>query len=140
MTGCTSVGAGFEGMAYSERDDQLLESHSGVVWAQVSTGTISGTLKGSSGVALPGAQVVVLNEQTGISGTVESDAPGRYMAPPLSLGNYWVTATREGFQTIVRTGIAVTVGQEAIVDLSLPVGSNYFNPACRPPAILSDRG
>jgi hypothetical protein len=38
------------------------------------------------------------------------------------LGNYRVTATHEGFQTEVRDGIELTVGQEAIVDLSLPLG------------------
>jgi carboxypeptidase family protein/TonB-dependent receptor-like protein len=95
----------------------------GITKAQVTTGTISGTVKDSSGAVLPGAKVVVLNEETGISRTVAADAAGRYSAMSLSLGNYRVTGTLEGFQTEVRIGILLTVGREAVVDLSLAVGA-----------------
>lgn len=96
---------------------------SGIAQAQVSTGTISGTVKDSSGAALPGANVVILNQDTGISRTLQTDQGGQYSAPSLNPGNYRVTGTRDGFQTEVRTGVVLTVGQEAIVDLSLPVGT-----------------
>jgi hypothetical protein len=95
----------------------------GIVRAQVSTGTISGTVKDSSGAVLPGAKVVVLNEGTGISRTIETDANGHYSALSLSLGSYRVTGAREGFGTVVRTGIVLTVAQEEVVDLTLSVGS-----------------
>ena len=95
----------------------------GITLAQVTTGTISGTVKDSTGAVLPGAKVVVLNEETGISRTAESDASGHYSVLSLSLGNYRVTATHEGFQTEVRTGIVLTVGREAVVDLALAVGA-----------------
>jgi carboxypeptidase family protein/TonB-dependent receptor-like protein len=95
----------------------------GIIMAQVTTGTISGTVRDSTGAVLPGAKVVVLNEETGISRTVETDTAGRYSAPGLSLGNYRVTGTLEGFQTQVRSGIVLTVGREAIVDLALTVGA-----------------
>ena len=89
----------------------------GITWAQVTTGTISGTVKDSTGAVLPGAKVVLLNEETGIARTVQTDAAGRYSAPSLSLGSYRVTGTLEGFQTGVRSGIVLTVGREAVVDL-----------------------
>src|SRR6202162_1339810 len=95
----------------------------GIVWAQVTTGTISGTVKDSTGAVLPGTKVVLLNEETGLSRTVETDAAGRYSAPSLGLGNYRVTGTLEGFQTGVRSGIVLTVGREAVVDLTLTVGA-----------------
>src|SRR5579864_5033218 len=95
----------------------------GIILAQVTTGTISGAVKDSTGAVLPGATVVILNEETGISRTVQTDASGRYSAPGLSLGNYRVTATHEGFQTEVRSGFVLTVGREAVVDLSLTVGA-----------------
>jgi carboxypeptidase family protein len=98
-------------------------SFGGIVSAQVTTGTISGTVKDSTGAVLPGAKVVLLNEETGISRTVETDMAGHYSAPSLSLGNYRVTATLEGFQTEVRRGIVLTVGREAVVDLALSVGA-----------------
>jgi carboxypeptidase family protein/TonB-dependent receptor-like protein len=95
----------------------------GITLAQVTTGTISGTVKDSTGAVLPGATVVLLNEDTGISRTVQADTAGRYAASSLSLGNYRVTATLEGFQTEVRTGIVLTVAREAVVDLALSVGA-----------------
>jgi len=95
----------------------------GITWAQVNTGTISGTVKDTTGQLLPGAKAVVLNQGTGISRTVETDASGRYKALSLSLGNYQVTVSHEGFRTEVRSGIELTVGQEAVVDSVLAVGA-----------------
>jgi hypothetical protein len=96
---------------------------SGITWAQVNTGTISGTVKDSSGAVLPGSKIVILNEDTGISRTLEADANGLYTAPALELGHYRVTVTRDGFQTEIRTGIVLTVAREEVVNLSLTVGS-----------------
>src|SRR6266478_1003506 len=94
-----------------------------VAVAQVTTGTISGTVKDTSGAVITGAQVVLLNDDTGISRTVQSDSAGRYSASSLSLGKYRVTATQQGFQTQVRSGIELTVGREAVVDLVMAVGA-----------------
>jgi len=91
--------------------------------AQVTTGTISGTVIDSSGAVVPGANIAILNEDTGISRSVQADAAGRYSAPSLGLGNYRVTASKEGFQSETRTGIVLTVGREAVVDFRLSVGA-----------------
>jgi hypothetical protein len=95
----------------------------GIARAQVSTGTISGTVKDSSGAILPGAHVVVLNQDTGITRTLDADENGHYSALSLSPGNYRVTVTKDGFQTEVRTGIVLSVGREEVVDTALTVGS-----------------
>ena len=52
-------------------------------WAQVTTGTISGTVRDSTGAVLPGAELVILNEDIGVSRTVVSDERGYYSAPLL---------------------------------------------------------
>ncbi len=91
--------------------------------AQVTTGMISGSVSDSSGAVLPGAKVVVLNEETGISRSATTDAAGRYSAPSLGLGRYRVTVSQEGFQTEVRTGIEITVGRNAVVDVAMTVGA-----------------
>src|SRR5262245_26870257 len=87
------------------------------------TGTISGTVADSSGAVLPGAKITMLNEETGITRTAETDAVGRYAAPSLAVGNYKVTVQQEGFQTEVRSGISLTVGRQAVVDFQLKVGA-----------------
>ncbi|MBI4443627.1 MAG: TonB-dependent receptor [Acidobacteria bacterium] len=91
--------------------------------AQVTTGTVSGTVTDSTGAVLPNTTVVMLNEDTGVSRTVTTDAAGRYNAASLSLGNYKLTTTLEGFQTEVRTGIVLTLGRQAVVDFQLQVGA-----------------
>lgn len=95
----------------------------GSTLAQLSTGTILGTVSDSTGAVVPSATVVVRNTETGISRTLMTDAGGRYVAPQLTLGNYEVTAEAPGFQTVVRRGIEVTVGRQATVDFSMSVGA-----------------
>jgi hypothetical protein len=93
-----------------------------LVSAQVTTGTISGIVQDPSGAAIAGADVAIRNLDTGISRTITSDAGGRYTAPDLPLGNYEVQGQHSGFQTEVRSGINLTVGREAVVNLTLRVG------------------
>jgi hypothetical protein len=94
-----------------------------IAFGQAVTATVSGTVKDSTGLVLPGVQVVLLNEDTGATRTVQSDTAGRYVAASLTLGNYKVTSTLQGFQTTVRSGIVLTVGREAVVDLEMTVGA-----------------
>src|ERR1700731_2734244 len=93
-----------------------------LVSAQVTTGTISGIVQDQSGAAIAGVEVTVKNVDTGIARTLTSDPGGRYTAPDLPLGNYEVQAQHSGFQTEVRSGITLTVGREAVVNIALKVG------------------
>jgi hypothetical protein len=89
--------------------------------AQVS-GVISGTIVDSSGGALAGVQVAAQNLETGAIRDAVSDVTGHYSVLSLPIGRYEVTAQKDGFQTEVRTGITLAVGQEAAVDLVLQLG------------------
>src|SRR2546429_1398194 len=91
--------------------------------AQVTTGTISGTITDSTGAVVPGVTVNLKSVEKGISRTLGTDEGGRYRAPELALGSYEVTAEAAGFQTVVRSGITLTVGREAVVDFTLQVGT-----------------
>jgi hypothetical protein len=90
--------------------------------AQVVGAAIDGTVSDTSGAGLPDVSVVISNLETGTERKLVTDAAGRYSAPSISVGKYRVTATKEGFQTQVKTGIDLVVGQRSTVDLSLPVG------------------
>jgi Carboxypeptidase regulatory-like domain/TonB dependent receptor/TonB-dependent Receptor Plug Domain len=91
--------------------------------AQVNSATISGTVRDASGAVLPGVSVAIQNQDTGISRTVITNETGRYTAPALGLGSYQVTAQLQGFQSQVHSGLALTVGREAVVDFTLSVGT-----------------
>ncbi|MGH9785495.1 MAG: TonB-dependent receptor domain-containing protein, partial [Terriglobia bacterium] len=64
----------------------------------------------------------IRNVATGVSRRIESNALGRYSAAALPAGNYEVSVSLAGFQTLVRSGIELTVGRNAVVDLALQVG------------------
>ena len=87
-----------------------------------STGTISGTVTDQTGGVVPGVDVTITNLDTGVTRSVPTDGEGRYQAPSLALGTYEVRAEQAGFNAFVRTGIELTVGRHAVVNLSLSVG------------------
>ena len=90
--------------------------------AQVTTATISGTVTDASGASVAGASLQVKNTGTGITQDTTTDGQGRFNVPSLNVGDYEVTATKTGFQKVVRGGITLTVGGNAVVDFTLPVG------------------
>lgn len=100
----------------------LLVFYAGHLSAQVTTASISGAVSDDSGAVLPGVSVTVKNLDTGLVRALITDDEGRYRALELALGNYEVQAELAGFQTLVRGGIKLTLGREAILDMTLKVG------------------
>jgi carboxypeptidase family protein/TonB-dependent receptor-like protein len=90
--------------------------------AQSIGGTISGTVTDGSGGVLPGVTVVVTNTDTALARTVVTDGGGRYVVPDLQPGPYTVKGALEGFASVVRSGIGLTVGRDAVVDVELNIG------------------
>src|SRR5256885_13762270 len=89
-----------------------------IAFAQLDTGTISGTVSDQTGAAVPGASVAIKNVDTGIVRRLVTNEAGRYEAVALPIGTYEVTASLAGFQTFVRGGIGLTVGRKAGVELA----------------------
>ncbi|MDE3054111.1 MAG: carboxypeptidase regulatory-like domain-containing protein, partial [Gemmatimonadota bacterium] len=63
--------------------------------AQVTTGSISGTVTGPQG-SVESAQVTVRSASTGFSRTVTTQTDGRYLVPGLETGAYQVSVRRIG--------------------------------------------
>lgn len=90
--------------------------------AQVSTGSIGGTISDPSGGAIPEASVTARNEQTGATfQTLSSDA-GLYVLPSVPTGMYEVTVEKIGFKKLTRGGLEIRVATRVPLDLSLEVG------------------
>ncbi|HEV3331919.1 MAG TPA: carboxypeptidase regulatory-like domain-containing protein [Bryobacteraceae bacterium] len=94
----------------------------GSLFGQAATASISGTVTDSSAAAVPGASVEIRNTGTGAVRAVVTDSQGRYNVPDLGIGTYEVRGSKPGFQTIVRSGITLTVGSAPVMDLQLAVG------------------
>lgn len=90
--------------------------------AQVAGGTITGSVRDSSGRAIAGAQVAVKNSETAIVRSVDADNVGIYTAPNLVPGTYEISASENGFETVVRTSVRVNVGAEDVIDFKLNPG------------------
>jgi hypothetical protein len=92
-------------------------------WAQVSTAAISGTVQDSSGAAIAGATVTIADLETGAVRTVATDETGHYEVLSLPVGRRQVKVEKEGFTAAVQTGIDLVVGQQAVVNVTLSVGT-----------------
>ena len=92
--------------------------------AQVPTGTILGAVKDPSGGAIAGASIKVTNSATDLSRSFTTEADGSYRFPGLPAGTYDLEVVRSGFKNAVQKGLVLTVGQEAVLDITLQVGSN----------------
>ncbi len=86
-----------------------------------SSGNIKGTVTDANAANVPKATIVVVATQTGLRRTVETTVSGQYVVPGLSPATYDVSAEVRGFQTEVRKGVVVGIGQTALVDFQLKV-------------------
>lgn len=92
-------------------------------FAQMTTGTILGRVADPSGASIPEAKVTITNTGTGISASFVTGNDGSYVIPYLIPGTYSISAQKQGFKTVTKTGIVLEVNQKARIDLTLQVGS-----------------
>ena len=69
-----------------------------VAWAQTSQARITGRVIDPDGAAIPAADVVAINEETGVSTRSQTNEAGIYVLPFLQPGRYTITATMAGFK------------------------------------------
>jgi hypothetical protein len=92
------------------------------VRAQVETGSISGTVRDTSGAAVAGATVTAHNVATSAERSVTTGDNGQYTIPGLPPGIYELTVTSTGFAKFTSRA-EVTVGSSVTVDPQLSVGN-----------------
>lgn len=86
--------------------------------AQVSMGSVQGTVKDPSGAVVPGATITLTENATGLTRTATSNASGFYNASGLPPGTYTIKTTAKGFNTGTET-VQVTVGSQNTADVTL---------------------
>lgn len=91
--------------------------------SQANTGVIEGVVLDESGAPVPGVTVTMRNTGTNFERVASTDADGRFRGLILPLGPYRVMAALQGFSTVVREGIDLTVGQTVNLRLNLKVSS-----------------
>lgn len=85
--------------------------------------TLAGVVQDASGGVLPGAQVSARNVATGVTRQTTTEADGRFTLAGLPAGDYEIRSELSGFRPLVRTGLRLTVGENASLTLTLQVGA-----------------
>ncbi|PYV21067.1 MAG: hypothetical protein DMG27_21620 [Acidobacteria bacterium] len=100
----------------------LLLAFSPSLLMAVVTGSISGTVRDSSGAVIPDVSVEARNTNTGVAQTIQSDSVGFYNFPALAVGQYDVSFQKSGFVTYRQIGLVIDVDTALRVDAVLQVG------------------
>ncbi|MDA2913608.1 TonB-dependent receptor, partial [Acidobacteriia bacterium AH_259_A11_L15] len=79
--------------------------------AQFTPATVSGTVTDPTGAVIPGAQVRLMNEATGVVREQETTGGGFFRFERMQPGTYTVRITVAGFRTYQQTGLAVSTGK-----------------------------
>ena len=90
-------------------------------FAQKFTGDIAGDLTDATGAMLPRATMTAQNLGTGEVRKAITSGSGSYRIPDLTVGKYKVTATAEGFKTLVRE-VDVAANAVTHTDFKMQIG------------------
>ena len=92
--------------------------------AQITTGSIAGTVKDAQGGVIPGATVVLISEVRGTRSTpAVTNATGDFVFPNVTVDTYTIEVTMPSFRTLKRTGVPVSAGSRVTVGtLMMEVG------------------
>jgi outer membrane receptor protein involved in Fe transport len=90
--------------------------------ALAQTAQITGRITDASQAVLVGANVSVINTETGVRRMVETNSEGFFTAPLLRNGNYRIEVQQAGFKNAVRTDVRLDEGQVLRTDFALELG------------------
>ena len=79
--------------------------------AQVTTGSITGTVKDAQGGVVPGATVTLKSETKGTTLTpVVTDSSGNFALPVTPVDTYTIEISMDSFKTVQQSNVAVSPG------------------------------
>jgi hypothetical protein len=92
--------------------------------AQVTSGTISGTVKDPTGAVISGATVTISNPSNGLTRTVTTSDGGEFSAPGLYPGTYTIKVESPGFKQLESSGFVLSAAAKLDAgELVLAVGA-----------------
>ena len=95
----------------------------GAALAQNLTGRISGVVSDVSKAVIPGANVTVTNQDTGVTWKATTDSNGSYVIVNLPVGTYSVEVEAQGFRKAEKTGYDLVADGRITADFPMQVGS-----------------
>jgi len=89
--------------------------------AQTTSGLITGTITDSTGAVIPGAQILLSSQATGVQRSSVTDANGYYSVPELQPGVYDVSVSKEGFANQKLANVHLEVNQSEALNFKMSV-------------------
>ncbi len=93
------------------------------VEAQQTLGSIAGTVTDTSGNAVAGAQISLLDQQTGLKRTVVSNDHGGYSFYNLAIDRYTIKVKQMGYESSVVQDVAVQANRTVTLNPKLSIGN-----------------
>jgi hypothetical protein len=90
--------------------------------AQVTTATLYGVVRDATAASVPGALITVVNQGTGQSREIVTDATGEFAVTALPAGRYTLKIELQGFKTYTNDGLDLAAGQTVRQTFTIEVG------------------
>ena len=91
--------------------------------AQTSKGFFVGSITDEAGAVIVGAQVKIVNTNTGVTRETTSTADGSFRIDAVDPGTYRVEVSQTGFKTTTRDGVIITAAQTTELKFQLDIGT-----------------
>lgn len=94
-----------------------------LAYAQLSGGSMTGTVTDAQGSVVAKAKVTATHDASGRAYETTTTSEGLYALPNLEVGEYKVIIEAQGFKKLTLSGIVVAVGTRSVADAKLETGS-----------------
>jgi len=85
--------------------------------------TINGIVLDGSGGAIAGAEVLVVNDATGLQYSTRTNGEGIYVVPNVPPGHYRIQVSNSGFKTLIKPDVTLNVQDALAINFTLPLGA-----------------
>ncbi|HWB95732.1 MAG TPA: TonB-dependent receptor, partial [Bryobacteraceae bacterium] len=92
------------------------------LYGQLSTSSVTGTVRDTSGSVIPGTSVTLRNVETGVDRSTVTNDAGNYLFLSILPGRYTLEASKDGFSKSSLAPFTLEVNQTATLDFNLRVG------------------
>lgn len=92
-------------------------------FAQSTDGNINGLVSDPSNAAVSNAEIVAVNDVTGVQYTTRTNNEGIYVLPNLPPGPYRVQVSKVGFKTLIKPEIILNVQDSLSINFTLLIGA-----------------
>ncbi len=95
------------------------------VAAQTTNGNINGRVLDPSNKVIDGADILVINDATGVQYSGKTNEDGIYVVPNLPPGAYRLQVSKVGFKTLIKPDIVLNIQDALSINFTLPVGAVF---------------